>query len=279
MTTPFRWLKGHGTQNDFVLLPDHEGSVHGELSSGLARDLCHRRRGIGADGVLRVVRSADCADPAAQQARRDGAEWFMDHRNADGSRSEMCGNGVRVFVRYLEREGLVDASTPLRIGTRDGTKTVRWCEDDRLSVDMGRVRKLGECTVGAGGRTWPAQRVDAGNPHAVAFVDSLDEVGPLLSAPTYDDALFPAGVNVEFAVRTGEHAVAMRVFERGAGETKSCGTGACAVALVAADDAVRPARLDVRPPGGKLTVTLRADGGADLAGPAVLVAEGRYLLG
>ncbi len=267
MTAGVRWLKGHGTENDFLLLPDLAETGDVGLDPALVRSLCHRRRGVGADGVLRVARAGAA----------DGAEWFMDHRNADGSPAEMCGNGIRVFARYLEREGLADPSAPLRIGTRSGVKTVRWADDGRIGVDMGVVRVVGEVAVKVGNRSWPALHVDAGNPHAVVRVRSLDEAGPLRAEPGCDPVDFPEGVNVEFAVRTGSDAAVMRVHERGVGETRSCGTGACAVALTVAG-AARPITVAVTTLGGRLDVTLGPDGRAELTGPAVIVAEGTYPL-
>lgn len=263
----YEFLKGHGTENDFVLLPDHDGSVHGDLSAQQmaerVRALCDRRAGIGGDGVLRVVRR--------------GEGWFMDYRNADGSVSEMCGNGIRVFARYLVDEGL--ATSPIPVDTRDGVKVLT-VSGDVITADMGTPQVLGETKVGVPGHTWVARHVDMGNPHAVAFVDSLDDAGTLLDAPEHDSGTYPDGVNVEFVVRRGERHVAMRVHERGSGETRSCGTGACAVMVAAAvADGVSgpPAedlayRVDV--PGGTLTVTWTADDRVLLTGPAVIVARG-----
>ncbi len=271
-----RFLKGHGTENDFVLLPDPDGTAHGDLDAALVAALCDRRAGIGADGVMRVVRCASYDDPAAVAAR-DEAEWFMDYRNSDGSLSEMCGNGVRVFARYLlDHEG---ATSPLKIGTRAGVKTLTLTDDGRLTVDMGSPVVVGETKVGVGERSWPATHVSMGNPHAVAFVDSLDEAGPLLDPPSHEPADFPAGVNVEFVVRRGERHVAMRVHERGSGETRSCGTGACAVTVAAAlaDGAGRGTTYTVDVPGGTLEVTWTDDDRVLLTGPAVLVAEGYWL--
>ena len=260
MSAPYPFLKGHGTENDFVVLPDADGTLHGDLSADRVRALCDRRAGIGGDGVLRAV-------------RRDGG-WFMDYRNSDGSVSEMCGNGVRVFARYLhEREG---EAFPMKILTRDGTKVLDRSGDD-LTADMGTPEVFGDTEVTVHGTSFPARHVSMGNPHAVAFVDNLAEAGPLLEEPEHDDAIYPDGVNVEFVVRRGEHHVAMRVHERGSGETRSCGTGACAVAVATSlvDDAPRgtPYRIDV--PGGTLTVVWTADDRVLLTGPAVLVAEGR----
>ncbi|HEX5086793.1 MAG TPA: diaminopimelate epimerase [Nocardioides sp.] len=273
MTYPF--LKGHGTENDFVLLPDLDGSIHGGRSAEelaeRVRALCDRRAGIGGDGVLRVVRASG-----------PGAEWFMDYRNADGSLSEMCGNGIRLFVRYLVDTGLADPATPIRVDTRDGVKTLT-VDGDLITADMGTPTVLGDTTVIADGITWAARHVDMGNPHAVAFVSRLEEPGPLLEPPRHDPAVFPDGVNVEFVVRRGERHIAMRVHERGSGETRSCGTGACA-AMVAtavahhdrpgAGDGQSDVAYRVDVPGGTLTVTWTADDRILLTGPAVVVASG-----
>ena len=272
---PYEFLKGHGTENDFVLLPDLDGSVHGGLDSprmaARVRAICDRRAGIGGDGVLRVVR-----------ALSPDAAWFMDYRNADGSLSEMCGNGIRLFARYLVDEGLADGSAPIAVDTRDGVKTLT-VDGDLITVDLGSPKILGESEVSVGEHRWTARHVDMGNPHAVAFVSSLDEAGHLYDPPSHDPAVYPDGVNVEFVVRRGERHVAMRVHERGSGETRSCGTGAGAVMVAAAvADGARPEdgdqrsdvayRVDV--PGGTLTVTWTTDDRVLLTGPAVVVARG-----
>lgn len=264
----YDFLKGHGTENDFVLLPDPDGSVHGDLPAERVRALCDRRAGIGGDGVLRAV--------------LDGDTWFMDYRNSDGSLSEMCGNGIRVFARFLVDEGLVDASAPFPVDTRDGLKVLQ-VDGDRITADMGSPQVLGSSTVRVGESTWPAAHVDMGNPHAVAFVSSLDDAGALLEAPGHDESVYPHGVNVEFVVARGERHVAMRVHERGSGETRSCGTGACAVMVAAAiRDGLAgdgPPAADtsyaVDVPGGSLTVTWTAANRVLLTGPAVIVARGR----
>ena len=204
----FPYVKGHGTRNDFVVLPDLDGSVHGDLDPAVVVALCDRRAGLGADGVLRVLRGD----------LDGGADWFMDYRNADGSVSEMCGNGVRVFARYLADAGLVDPAAldgPLAIDTRDGIKQVTYCDDGEISVDMGRPTLGGPVRIGVEGREYDAWAVDMGNPHAVAFVDSLDGVGALTEQPAFAEADFPHGVNIEFVVRRGPDEVAMRVHERG----------------------------------------------------------------
>ncbi|MGN0063671.1 MAG: diaminopimelate epimerase [Nocardioides sp.] len=258
----YRFLKGHGTENDFVILPDHDGTVHGDLSPERVRALCDRRAGLGADGVLRVQRD-------------EAGRWFMDYRNADGSTSEMCGNGVRVFARYLaEHEG---ESFPVEVATRGGTKVITAEGDgELLTVDMGAPVVHGRTVVGVPNHTWSALNVNMGNPHAVAFIDDLDQAGPLLEGPDFDSGVYPEGVNVEFVVRRGPQHVAMRVHERGSGETRSCGTGACAVAVATAlaDRAERGTPYTVDLPGGTLTIVWTEDDRVLMTGPAVLVGEG-----
>jgi diaminopimelate epimerase len=279
-TSGYRFVKGHGTGNDFVLLPDPDGSVHGELDAEEVAALCDRRTGIGADGVIRVVRCEGSDDPSAVSARGD-AEWFMDYRNHDGSLAQMCGNGVRVLARYLAEHQDASTSVPLRVATRGGVKVATFEDDGTVTVDMGAPEVLADTKVAVGDRSWPATGVGMGNPHAVAFVDSLDEPGTLTRSPAYDAKAYPDGVNVEFVVRRGTGHLAMRVHERGSGETRSCGTGACAAMVAAALADGVPAngpgepvgyRVDV--PGGELRVVWGADGHLSLTGPAVLVAYG-----
>jgi diaminopimelate epimerase len=268
----YAFVKGHGTENDFVLVPDANGKH--DLTPEQVVRLCDRRAGIGADGVIRVVRTDATDDPAAVAAR-GRARWFMDYRNSDGSLSEMCGNGIRVLGLYLATHADVDPREPLRIATRAGVKEVTF-DGDRVTVDMGVPEVFSETKVEVGDRSWPATRISMGNPHAVAFVDSLDDAGALLEEPGFDREMFPQGVNVEFVVRRGECHVAMRVHERGSGETRSCGTGACAAMVASAlvDGAERGTPYTVDVPGGTLEVVWTADDRVLLSGPAVLVAEG-----
>lgn len=179
-TSPIAFLKGHGTQNDFVIIPDPDNTI--ELPASVVATLCDRRAGIGGDGLLHVVRSA--AHPEAR-SRAGEAEWFMDYRNADGSIAEMCGNGVRVFAHYLQRAGLVDTGD-VAVATRGGVKRVHIDKEGDITVAMGRaVLPEDGVTVTVGGRSWPARNVNMGNPHAVAFVEDLDHAGDLLSVPPY----------------------------------------------------------------------------------------------
>lgn len=292
-----RVTKGHGTQNDFVLLDDRDGSV--DLSEALVRELADRRAGLGADGVIRVVATDLLPEGAAVLAAEPGAQWFMDYRNGDGSIAEMCGNGVRVFAAYLERLGLWDGAEELALGTRAGVRRVRRVPaptsgDDWYAVDMGRWTVPGGAAVIAAGFDAevevaglevprPALSLDVGNPHTVLALrdDELDGAD-LTRAPVVTPV--PAsGTNVELVVPLGEQELdgvvvgrlRMRVHERGVGETRSCGTGAVAAAMAvrAWAGAGAPDVWFVDVPGGTVRVTALPDGHAELAGPAVLVAD------
>jgi diaminopimelate epimerase len=331
------FVKGHGTENDFLVVFDPDDQHR--LDADLVRRMCDRRAGLGADGILRIVRAGD--------------GWFMDYRNADGSIAEMCGNGVRVVAKYLAEYGHVDQDMDLVIETRGGPKHVTSCADGEISVDMGpgtlgpiveiqiaitagapRAEAAGVSseTAGLGApsvvwRTTKARTVDMGNPHAVALLDdptlrtadptaseadptvtgnhpTASEADPTVTGnhptlgvgspatgqdllatfdlsgpPRYEPTDFPQGVNVELVVRNGPRHLTMRVYERGVGETRSCGTGACAVYLVALDeegsaDASGPYTIDV--PGGRLTLRLDEHGHVHLKGPAVLTASGTF---
>ena len=270
------FAKGHGTGNDFVILPDPDGTL--ELTPALVAALCDRHRGIGGDGVLRVVRSAKHPDAAGHAGE---AEWFMDYWNADGSIAEMCGNGVRVFARYLVMTGLATPGPDgLPVATRAGVVRAV-VGSPTISVHMTTPRVYGASTATVGSLTVPGVAVDCGNPHLVCglhdgvVLSALD----LHAAPDYDPALFPLGVNVEFVsaaepVDGADLHVRMRVYERGSAETLSCGSGALAVGAVALRDAGLPSGIvAVDLPGGRLTVTHDGDEWW-LAGPAVLVASG-----
>ncbi|MFL0564151.1 MULTISPECIES: diaminopimelate epimerase [Microbacterium] len=282
------FTKGHGTGNDFVVVADPDGSLH--LTGEQIAALTDRRFGIGADGLLRVVRSA-AIDAGADTP---DAEWFMDYRNADGSVAEMCGNGVRVFVKYLLSAGYatLGAGETLRIGTRAGTKTVTLA-DNGFEVDLGLWRPTSdEVLVRAHGLkiARPGLGIDVGNPHVVVALSSIAELDGLdLTVQPILDPVPTAGANVEFVVpeeplvTDGVGAIRMRVFERGVGETLSCGTGVAASALAVRHwaGAGAPDRWTVDVPGGRLGVrVVRTDAGERvlLSGPATLVFSGEIAL-
>jgi diaminopimelate epimerase len=266
-----RFAKGHGTGNDFVILPDYDGEL--ELSAELVARICDRHFGIGADGLLRVARAAAVPAEAAGQA----AEWFMDYRNADGSLAEMCGNGIRVFAKYLIEQGLADGPE-FPVATRSGTRTVCAGPDGHFTVDMGGAAVLGAGDVQAGDQRLAGLAISVGNPHLACMISqpvaAVDLTGPSVLAP----AEFTAGANVEVVRLIGDHEIEMRVHERGSGLTLSCGTGAVAAAVAAAVSAGEWQRNHSQPwtvhvPGGILSVSPSATASL-LTGPAEIVASG-----
>ncbi|WP_394274899.1 diaminopimelate epimerase [Luteococcus sp.] len=270
----WKFAKGHGTQNDFVIVTDRHGMVR--LDDDDVRFLCDRRAGIGGDGLLRVTMASSIEDHEDEPER-----WFMDYRNADGSIAEMCGNGLRVFVRYLLEEGLV-SGREIEVMTRAGLRRAWPQHDGTIRTLLGEVR-LGDepVQVSRGEGRWAATTVDVGNPHAVCFVDGADELSALdlTHEPVWEPAqAFPEGTNIEFVHVIDEHHIAMRVHERGAGETMSCGTGTVAAAAAHARRAgLGGGEVVVDVPGGRLVVEL--DGSqAYLTGPAVVVGRGEVVM-
>ena len=262
-----RFSKGHGTENDFVVLPDPDGEL--DLTPARVAALCDRRRGLGADGVLRVVRWAALGEGPPPVP---GVEWFMDYRNADGGAVEMCGNGMRVFARYLAHAGrLGDGAVP--IGTRGGVRSVV-LDGAEVSVDMGPAAVGEASTASVEGEAFPGVAVDVGNPHLACVTDAAIDALDLSRPPGHDPALFPHGVNVEFLTPMVNDHITMRVHERGVGETRSCGTGTVAAVVAALRQAGRATgTVSVDTPGGPLRVTVGADT-TTLHGPAELVAHG-----
>lgn len=261
------FAKGHGTRNDFVIVHDPDNLL--ELTPECIRFLCDRRSGIGGDGLLRVVRANLSEHPPTDP----DAQWFMDYRNADGSLAEMCGNGLRVFLRFLAETGVINTMAETRIVTRAGVRSGRFTRDGRIAVTMGPVTRHGQVTITLGEQSWPATKVDVGNPHAVVNVASVEELAALdlTRPPTWSPPeAFPNGVNVEFVFRHVPGRLTLRVHERGVGETESCGTGVVAAAAVLGGQPL----VDVHVPGGELQVDLAGEE-ATLIGPAVIVARGR----
>lgn len=288
----FQFTKGQGTGNDFVLYFDESGEK--ELTTAAIAKLCDRRFGIGADGVIRVVKTANLEAGAAIAASEPEAVWFMDYYNSDGSIAEMCGNGVRVFARYLTEKGLVtlNQGETLSVGTRAGVKDLQQ-NMAGFAVDMGRWKlESPDVLVHANNLSVarPGQGINVGNPHVVvaladqAELDNLD----LHSAPALEPVP-AAGANVEFVVphepmvTNGVGSINMRVFERGSGETLSCGTGVVAAALATRHwaGAGAPNHWQVTVPGGTLGVRMFATEEGEhvgLSGAAELVYDGQIEL-
>ena len=278
MTTsgvPFR--KGHGTGNEFILVSGLDGYFADpkSVTPTIAQNICNRDHGLGADGVLRVARSSDFDV--------DDAQYFMDYTNADGSLSATCGNGLRVFARYLVEAGLENRGQ-FTIGTRAGTVTVAISETDtdftNIAITLGHV-SLGPMNVTVETETgsWPAVGIAGMNNHAVSVVDDIASAGSLAEIPTaLPPGTYPDGVNFEFIQEKSPTHIAMRTHERGVGETLSCGSGACAAAYVHAtsNHLNDPWTVQVDVLGGTVYVDSDTDGILTLRGPAVFVAEGTF---
>jgi diaminopimelate epimerase len=277
-----KFAKGHGTQNDFVLLPDLHAGI--ALTPAAVAALCDRRQGLGADGVLRVTTAGAALAGGVFERLPEGVQaddWYMDYRNADGSVAQMCGNGVRVFAHYLRASGL-EGRDEFVVGSLAGPRPVVLHSVNELgadvTVEMGKANRVGTGSAVVGGREFTGLAVDVGNPHLACVDPTLtgDELRALdVAAPVrFDAAQFPDGVNVEVLTPPIDGAVSMRVHERGVGETRSCGTGtvAAAVAALRHQDA-ETGSLRVRIPGGDVTVTI-TDATSYLRGPSVLVARG-----
>jgi len=270
MQSPVIATYGHGTHNDFAILFDPDDQL--AIAAPQVAAICNRQSGIGASSTTAARVGAD---GMIRILKVDG-KWFMDYRNADGSIAEMCGNGIRVMARYLvakghQREGI------FAIDTRAGIKHLRVPAEDDISVNMGKVYDETEDVEAiANGATYSGFNINVGNPHAVVFTDDLSTLGSLEIAPTVTPAdSYPEGVNVEFVELMAGQEAKMRVHERGSGETQSCGTGTCAVALAATKKSggSLPSRWVIYPPGGRLVVDIDGHSNATLTGPAVLLED------
>ena len=276
--TTLRFAKLHGTANDFVFVDAREG-FPGDPAA-LAPVLCDRRRGIGADGLILVERPTT-----------GDAHCRMVVYNADGGRPEMCGNGIRALAKFVHDHGLVHAD-PLRVETDAGVKTIHAIVEDgrvvRVTVDMGvpvwdgraiPVAADGEVIerpLEVAGRTWRVTCVSMGNPHCVVFVDDVAELPLAEIGPRFEHhPFFPRGVNTEFIRVVSPERLEMRVWERGAGATLACGTGACAAAVAAARTGRSGRQVMVALPGGDLEIDWRTDDRVLMTGDAVEVFEGR----
>lgn len=295
---PLEYAKGHGTGNDFVMVADPE-DLH-QISAEQVAAICHRNTGVGGDGLIRAVPSKYLPEGREILETQPLAQWFMDYHNADGSLSEMCGNGVRVFVHFLVSEKLVDLplGAKLYIGTRGGLKSVSRVPEG-YAVDMGPWKFIFPQLAMTNGLDTVVQTrglensrgalsVSMGNPHTITAVASANELGGIdLSIDPQVDPLPPHGTNIEYVlpaeplITDGRGSLKMRVHERGVGETLSCGTGACAAAVATRHwaNASSTTTWSVEVPGGILGVEFipGVDGHENviLSGPAVLVSRGR----
>ena len=256
-----RLHKYHGLGNDFLVLLDVEESR--PVDAALAVAVCDRHRGVGADGLIRVTPG------------RDGADLAMELRNADGGRAETSGNGLRCLVRAAVDAGLVTGDTVV-VATDAGNRRATLHPDGQVSVEMGALRLVdgaeGAPHAGRAEASWSGF-VDAGNPHAVIGLDSLDALAATdleTDGRAWDRT--SGGINVEYVVAgPAPDGLTMRVWERGVGETMACGSGACAAAVVARRAGLVGDRVTVHQPGGDLAVELSADDSVVLTGPAEFI--------
>ena len=265
-----RLSKHHGLGNDFLVVLDARNGPGTPVDGSLAVSLCDRRRGIGADGLIHG------ATPTADQAA-DGVDVVMHLFNSDGSRAEISGNGIRCLAQAVARER-GETETVVVAATDTGRRTLVVTPSDDpatclVRVDMGAPRPGPHVPEPvAESLTVRHGTVDMGNPHLVVVVDDPADVDLATEGP-WLEAQFPGGVNVEYiAVTPDRSTIDLRVWERGAGITEACGSGACAAAHLAAQWGLVDDRVLVAMPGGTAEVVLR-DGAATLIGPSVLVAD------
>lgn len=253
-----KFEKAHGTGNDFILIEDIDGEI--VLDQAQVKKICDRHFGLGADGILRIVLQAD-------------GLYLMDYRNSDGSLALMCGNGARVFAAYLYKKGLIKEST-FEFRTRAGVVKAIINSENSVTVSMPKVQILNqEVSIEHHGFAYSGQAVTAPNPHAVVMVADLAKVKDFTIAPNLTTTgLFEDGVNIEFAEKISDKEVKIRVYERGSGETLSCGTGACAVAAIIRSQTGED-EITVNVAGGSLKIEFVEDE-ILMTGPVEFVASG-----
>jgi len=274
-----RFTKMHGIGNDYVYV-DCTSGLHLDDPPAIARAVSDRHTGIGSDGLI-LIRPAT------------GADATMEMYNADGSRAEMCGNGIRCVAKYIVDRGIA-AGPELLIATDGGVKTLHCrSENGRVTavrVDMGKpafapgeipIRIDGERIVDhpieIGGVTYRITCVSMGNPHAVVFVDDLDAIDLASVGPLFERAAcFPERVNTHFVRVDNRGHVTMKTWERGSGATRACGTGACAVGVASALTGRTDRRIVASLPGGDLEIDWTPDDHVHMTGPAVEVFSGDW---
>ncbi len=270
------FTKSQGLGNDFIVIADLDDVV--DLSSAAIKALCDRHFGIGADGLILVQRS-------------ESADYFMHHYNADGSTAEMCGNGIRVFAKYIHDH--IERRTAMSLETRAGVKSVELIVEDSevmsVIVDMGppeliparipvdtELERFVDETLAIDGTEYRLTAVSMGNPHAVIFVDEVATAPVKTSGPLLEvSSIFPDKANIEFVEVKGADYLKVRVWERGVGETLACGTGACAALVAAHLNGLSGRSAQVELPGGVLLIEWLSKGTIRMSGPAEEVFTGQ----
>jgi len=263
----------HGIGNDFVLINRFSTPIEESSLPDLARRMCNRKFGIGADGILLAESGKD-------------ARFRMRMLNPDGSESEMCGNGVRCYAQYLRSQGLT-TDTIIPVETGAGLLTLQAYEDGRVKVDMGPAR-LTRGEIGIVGKpesrfidepilAFHGTAVSMGNPHLVLLVPDADAIDLAVIGPVLENhEWFPNRINVHFVQVIDRAHLKQRTWERGAGITLACGTGACASAVAAFLNGVSDREVEITLPGGKLDIEYRLDGGVNMTGPTAYVFDGEW---
>lgn len=279
-----KFTKMHGAGNDFIILNLHEQKLSAPPSE-LAKKLCDRNFSVGADGLLLVLPS-------------DAYDYTMQTINADGSEAEMCGNGIRCFAKYLYERGMIKKKK-IHVETKAGLIIPEVITDPKndalvthVKVNMGKPRLLkGEIpmrgavdenaqdvSVSVDGKMYTVNCASMGNPHCILFVDDVKTSPVTTLGPKIEHhELFPKRTNVEFAQIVDDSRVNLRVWERGAGETLACGTGACAAGVMSMIKKSLKNDITVSLPGGDLQISWDGKGDVFMTGPAEKVYEGELL--
>jgi diaminopimelate epimerase len=281
--------KYHGLGNDFVLI-DHRHSPEVRIPSSEVIRICDRHFGVGADGIIFLLPSQKASGDLLQ----DGSRFGMRIINSDGSEPEMCGNGIRCLARFMADLGIPTQSGAYLIETLAGLMVPRLQPDGLVQVEMGSPRLLAgqiptsladpeqkviEAPLQVAEQTWLVTCVNMGNPHAVVFVEDVAEIDLANVGSQFEcHPAFPQRVNTEFVQVLDPTRVRMRVWERGAGATLACGTGACAVVVAGVLTGRLESAVTVELPGGSLCIEWNQEQSQVLmTGPAEAVFEGRLI--
>ncbi|MGF1538544.1 MAG: diaminopimelate epimerase [Elainellaceae cyanobacterium] len=276
---PHRFAKYHGLGNDFILL-DNRHQAEPALTPAEAIQWCDRHFGIGADGVIFAL-------PA-----EGGVDYTMRIFNSDGSEPEMCGNGIRCLAKFVaDIDGADPQKEPsYRIDTKAGIIQPTLRRDGQVTVNMGEPflladqipttlvapeDKVVDCPIEAAGQSWRVTAVSMGNPHCITFVDDAEAIDLAAIGPQFEHhPAFPQRTNTEFIQVVSRDYLKMRVWERGAGATLACGTGACASLVAAALNGKSDRHATLELPGGNLDIEWRENNRLYMTGPAVKVFSG-----
>lgn len=282
------FFKMHGLGNDFIMINDLKEQI--DDYKNLAKKLCDRHFGIGADGIILI-----------QNSQKDKADFKMRIFNPDGSEAEMCGNGIRCFAHYLHINDLTNKKSLtidtlaglikpeiIEYGPYQSTVKVNMGKPDysleRLHIDQklidANIKKLFNYPLEVEGKEYIINGVSTGNPHVVIYVDNLDQINVKKIGPKIEEhPLFKKGTNVEFAEIIDEDEINVKVWERGAGATLACGTGACATTAVSIAQNRVERDVQINLPGGPLQISQNNQDEMMMTGPSTFVFKGEIMTG